>query len=193
MQDKIFNSLLPPGEKEQAMQEMMKDRQVRKRLKHIGAAIVITIAVINALPSVISLLALAFAGVIALFGHLSSNVGLLTLSENIFNTVRSTLDHVIITAGATHTGVFSTVLSRILPIIMSIAIVRGKGWARFLFMLYCFAASYIFIIMVLEFHALGAAVIAMPMLGAAYFLTAGMLLFVSKGVKEYMYHASNNN
>ena len=75
--------------------------------------------------------------------------------------------------------------------VLSIAIVCGHGWARGIFIAIFSSVLYIMLIMALEAHTLGTVAVFLPLLAALYSFVAGLLLFVSKSVNEYMYSAAN--
>lgn len=213
MQDRIFSSMQTPNEKEQAMQEMMDTRQKREKLQRMGKRIVATIATLNLIPSAIMLLLLIAAGVVALFGlAFTLGDGLASFSDSIIGGAQTVLyygrslvigdttaisDYVVATATGTaisHFIISAIIVAMILPvpIILSVALYRGHGWARVVLMIFYFSAVYVLIFMGLQVVNLGAAAVVLPVVFASYSLVTGFVLFISKSVKEYMEYAINN-
>jgi len=213
MQDRIFSSMQTPNEKEQDMQEMMDTRQKREKLQRMGKRIVATIATLNLIPSAIMLLLLIAAGVVALFGlAFTLGDGLASFSDSIIGGAQTVLyygrslvigdttaisDYVVATATGTaisHFIISAIIVAMILPvpIILSVALYRGHGWARVVLMIFYFSAVYVLIFMGLQVVNLGAAAVVLPVVFASYSLVTGFVLFISKSVKEYMEYAINN-
>jgi len=210
----FVQSRLLGSEKEQAMREMMDARQKREKLQRMGKRIVTTISTFNLIPSAIMLLLLAAAGVVALVGlAFTLGDGLASFSDSILGGAQTVLyygrslvigdttaaasDYVFATATGTaisHFIISAIIIAMILPvpIILSIALYRGHGWARVVLMIFYFSAVYVLIWVAIDALHIGPIAIIMPAFFATFSLVSGILLFVNKSVKEYMEYAINN-
>jgi len=203
-----------PTEKEQAMQEMMAARQKREKSQRIGKGIVATIATMNMIPSAIMVLLVIAAGIVALFGLVFTlGDGLASFSDSILGGAQTALyfgrrlvygdtsavasDYVVATAaGAAISNFIITVIIVVLllpaPIVLSIALYRGHGWARLVLMIFYFSAFYVLIFMGLQHLGQDTVTIILPVVFGAYSLVTGVVLSFSKSVKVYMEYAINN-